>query len=97
VEQTPPSSGKSKFDIVEKLMRKHEAMVKQVMKQKNHLASNFTTRAAKNKLRFSQNNLKGKTNDGSPANNFEDAKRAHQKAKAEIQGNSINNYMLNNL
>lgn len=36
-------SASGKFDIVEKLMRKHEAMVKQVMKQKDHLASNFTT------------------------------------------------------
>ena len=63
------------LDIVEKLMRKHEAMVKQVMKQKDHLARNFTSKVAKSKLKFN----KTSTDTGTKIpNSFEAAKKAHQ-------------------
>lgn len=85
------------FDIVEKLMRKHEAMVKQVMKQKDHLAKNFTSKSRKNKLRYRKpNNLESKK----IPNTFEAAKKAYKESKiknTENENGGVGGSLLNSL
>lgn len=46
-------------DIVEKLMKKHENLVKQIMNKNNHLASQFSYDAIKKKLHQNIENKKG--------------------------------------
>ena len=67
-EEQEPDSLENRVDLVEILMRKFEALEKEVMRQNHHLASSFTQSMARQKS----------PNNRAPiAKNFEEAKQLH--------------------
>lgn len=81
-EERISESPENRVDLVEMLMKKFEALEKEVMRQNNHLASSFTSHLV---------SKKGQSSLAALANNFEDAKRQHQDQLRISAGAELNN------